>query len=148
TFHISFPKGTSESRVRQAYAEIRHRFESHAGVSAGYAWPGLYDHGGWSNGVEVQGHVNAPHEDNEVGAIGVSPGLFETVGMRLLEGRYINARDQSMNPPVAVVNESFARYYFGNASAIGRHVTLASEKKVASEIVGVVRDAKHYGIRE
>jgi ABC-type antimicrobial peptide transport system permease subunit len=53
-----------------------------------------------------------------------------------------------MNPPVAVVNESFARYYFGNASAIGRHVTLAGEKKVASEIVGVVRDAKHYGIRE
>jgi len=148
TFQVSFPKGTPDSRVRQAYAEVRQRLESHAGVAAGYAWPGLYDHGGWSNGVEVEGHVNGSREDNEVGAIGVSPDLFETVGMRLLEGRYINAQDQSMNPPVAVVNESFARYYFGKASAIGRHVTLAGEKKVASEIVGVVRDARHYGIRE
>jgi ABC-type antimicrobial peptide transport system permease subunit len=49
---------------------------------------------------------------------------------------------------VAVVNQSFARYYFGNASPIGRHLTLSGEEKIAMEIVGVVRDAKHYGIRE
>jgi len=149
-FQLSFPKATSGNRVRQAYAEIQRRLESHAGVAAaGYPSPGgIYDNGGWSGNVEVEGHVNAPGEDNEVGLIGVSPGLFETVGIRLLEGRYINAQDQSMHPPVAVVNESFARYYFGSASPIGRNVTVAAEKKVASEIVGVVHDVKHYGIRE
>ncbi|HKW96503.1 MAG TPA: ABC transporter permease [Bryobacteraceae bacterium] len=149
TFDLAFPKATSDERVRQAYGEIQRRLESQAGVAvAGYAWPGLYDHGGWSNGVEVEGHVNAPGEDNEVGAIGVSPGLFKAAGIGLLQGRYINTEDQATNRPVVVVNQSFARYYFGNTSPIGRHVTMAAKKEVASEIVGVVRDAKHYGIRE
>jgi predicted permease len=148
TFDISFPKDAADARVRQAYAQIQRRLESHAGVIvAGYASGGIYGEGGWMGGVEVEGHVNAPGEDDVVGLIAVSPGLFEAAGMGLLQGRYINAQDGSKSPSVAVVNQSFARYYFANASPIGRHVTLF-EEKLAREIVGVVRDARHYGIRE
>jgi ABC-type antimicrobial peptide transport system permease subunit len=50
-------------------------------------------------------------------------------------------------PPVAVVNESFARHYFGSESAIGQHVKLGFERQIVREIVGVVSDAKHYGVR-
>jgi predicted permease len=147
-FDLSFPKGTSENRIRQAYTDIQRRLQSHTGVVvAGYSWPGIYEHGGWSNGVEVEGHVAAAGEDNEVGAIAVGPGLFESVGMGLLQGRHLNARDQAGNSPVVVVNESFARHYFGSDSAIGRRFKMAGETK-AREIAGVVRDAKHYGLRE
>jgi len=147
-FDLWFPKGTSENRIRQAYGDVQRRLQSHAGVVvAGYAWGGIYGDGGWSNGVEVEGHAASAGEDNEVGAIAVGPGLFEAVGMRLLQGRCLDARDQAGNPPVAVVNESFARHYFGGDSAIGRRFKMAGETKVR-EIAGVVRDAKHYGLRE
>src|SRR5579871_2294711 len=148
SFAVDFPKGTAKERMRAAYEEVRRRLESHAGVAvAGYAWPGLYGNGGWSNGVVMDGHATAPGEDNEVGAITVSPGLFEAAGMRLLQGRYLNSKDQAGGPPVVVVNESFARYYFGSEPPLGRRIRLSGSEKTQREIVGVVRDAKHYGIR-
>ena len=50
-------------------------------------------------------------------------------------------------PPhsVAIVNESFARSFFGSESALGRHVTSVG---ITYEIVGVVRDAKYQDLRE
>ena len=148
TFDLSFPKGTSEERLRQAYAGIKGRLESHPGVLvASYSSPSVYAHGGWSGRITAPGR-STPGEDNDVGMISVGPGFFESIGLGLLQGRYLNAQDQADRPPVAVVNESLARYYFRADSAIGRSIRLAAEPQTLREIVGVVRDAKHYGIRE
>jgi len=146
TFDLSYPKGTSEDRVRQAYAEIKQRLESHPGVMVASWSPGVYGDGGWDGGVDVIGN-SSPGEDNDVGLISAGPGLFECIGLGLLQGRYLNAQDQLEKPPVALVNESFARHYFGSESAIGQHIKLGFEPQVVREIVGVVRDAKHYGVR-
>jgi predicted permease len=146
TFDLSFPKQTSKDRLRQADARIKERLESHPGVIvAGYAWPSVYENGGWSGRIEVPG---APDEDNDVGMISVGPGFFESVGLELIEGRYLNGEDQAEKPPVVVVNQSLARYYFGTASPIGRRIKLDGQPPLLREIVGVVRDAKHYGVRE
>jgi predicted permease len=148
TFDLSVPKGTADKRVQQAYVEIKERLESHPGVIvASYAWPGIYDDGGWSGGVQVVGHPT-PNEDNDVGMIAAGPGFFQAIGLGLLQGRYLNAQDQAEQPPAVVVNESFARHYFGTHSAIGQRVQLAAEPHTAREVVGVVRDAKHYGVRQ
>ena len=147
TFDLSYPKGTSEDRLRQAYAEIKQRLESHPGVMAASWSPGVYGDGGWSGRVDVLGNPS-PGKDNDVGLISAGPGLFECIGLGLLQGRYLNAQDQLEKPPVAVVNESFARHYFGAESAIGQHIKLGFEPQTVREIVGVVRDAKHYGVRE
>ena len=96
--------------------------------------------------MEVLGNPS-PDKDNDVGLIAAGPGLFECIGLGLLQGRYLNAQDQLEKPPVAVVNESFARHYFGSESAIGQHIKLAGKQEPVREIVGVVRDAKHYGVR-
>src|SRR5713226_1205130 len=148
TFDLSFPKGTSEDRLRQTYAEIKERLESHPGVLvASYSSPSVYGHGGWSGRITVPGH-STPGEDNDVGMISVGPGFFESIGLGLLQGRYLNSQDQAEKLPVAVVNESLARYYFGADPAIGQRIRLAGEPQILREIVGVVRDARHYGIRE
>jgi predicted permease len=148
TFDLSFPKGTSEDRLRQANAEIKERIESHPGVLvASYSSPSVYGHGGWSGRITVAGHSTSG-EDNDVGMISVGPGFFESIGLGLLLGRYLNFQDQAESPPVAVVNESLVRYYFGADSAIGQRIRLAGEPQILREIVGVVRDARHYGIRE
>jgi predicted permease len=145
TFDISFPKATADERVHRAYAEIKERLQSHPGVIvASYAWPSIYDNGGWSSSVQVVGHPT-PTEDNDVGMIAVGPGFFESIGLGLLQGRYLDKRDEVGSQPVAVVNQSLARHYFGDASPIGQRIEVA---KTVLQIVGVVHDAKHYGVRE
>jgi predicted permease len=82
----------------------------------------------------------------------VSPGYFETVGMRLVAGRAIEARDTPASPPVAVINETMARRFFPSGQAIGRHVTLGLSNVKDTpdqpiEIVGIVADAKYNNLR-
>jgi len=146
TFDLSYPKATSEDRLRQAYREIKQRLESHPGVIVASWSPGVYGDGGWDGSVDVIGNPS-PGKDNDVGLISAGPGFFEAIGLGLLQGRYLNSQDQAEKPPVAVVNESFARHYFGSESAIGQRIKLDFEPQTVREIVGVVRDAKHYGVR-
>ena len=76
---------------------------------------------------------------------GVTPGFFRTVGMRIIEGRDLNERNVIGTQPVAVINETLARFFFGDASALGHRIG-TGEAQV--EIVGVVRDAKHGSPRD
>jgi predicted permease len=147
TFDLSYPKGTSQDRLHQAYAEIKQRLESHPGVIVASYGTSVYEDGGWSGSVDVLGNP-LPGKDNDVGLMSAGPGFFEAIGLELLQGRYLDSQDQADKPPVAVVNESFARHYFGPNSAIGQRIKLAGEPQIVREIVGVVRDAKHYGVRE
>jgi putative ABC transport system permease protein len=78
-----------------------------------------------------------------------SPGLFEMLGVQLLEGRLLDSRDGDGAPPVLVVNQTFARTFYGNESAIGRRVKPGGNPKDASPwvtIVGVVKDIKNAGL--
>ncbi len=71
----------------------------------------------------------------------VTPDYFDTLGMRLARGRGFDDRDRAGSTPVAIVNEAFARTYFGDADALFRSVTVASVGDLPREIVGIVRDA-------
>jgi predicted permease len=147
TFDLSYPKRTSQDRLHQAYAEIKQRLESHPDVIVASYGSSIYEDGGWSGGVDVIGNQSSG-KDNDVGLISAGPGFFEAIGLGLLQGRYLSSQDQAEKPPVAVVNESFARHYFGSNPAIGQRIKLRFEPEIVREIVGVVRDAKHYGVRE
>src|SRR5436853_6673808 len=103
--------------------------------------------GCWSSGVDVRGKPSSG-KDNDVGLISAGPGFCEANGLGVLQGRYLRSQDQAEKPPVAVVNESFARHYCGSNSAIGQRIKLAVEPQLIREIVGVLRDAHHYGVRE
>jgi predicted permease len=112
-------------------------------VSAAQILPAL---GGlWDQSIQVEGYTFRPGESNFVGFNAIAPGYFTALGTRLLSGREFTGRDTAASPKVAIVNERFARQFFGNASAIGRQVT---SLKVTYEIVGVVRDAKYQHLRD
>lgn len=64
----------------------------------------------------------------------VTPGYFETLQLPVLFGRSIRDSDDAKGQPVALVNETFARSYFGTADAVGRHFK-AGQKTI--EIVGI-----------
>jgi putative ABC transport system permease protein len=75
----------------------------------------------------------------------VTPGYFETVGMRLLRGRDVSDLDQPTSPRVVVVNEALAATYFASIDVIGRRIAFGSDNPTWLTIVGVVSNARRSG---
>jgi predicted permease len=99
----------------------------------------------WSNNISVAGYTAKENEDMNVEHPYVSAGYFSSMGMPLLAGRELGDADRGGTQKVAVVNESFARHYFGDPLHALRHYL--GQAKADIEIVGVVKDAKHFGAR-
>ncbi len=74
--------------------------------------------------------------------------FFTTMGVPIVSGRALAATDDRQTPNVAVVNETFARSYFGTADAVGSQFSMGSPTADPWEIVGVVKDAKYTGQRD
>ena len=79
----------------------------------------------------------------------VSPGLFHTFGTPLLAGRDFNAADRRNSPPVAMVNQSFARSLPRGISAVGSTVAVPMRATPSRlQIVGVVADTAAWPLRD
>ena len=99
--------------------------------------------------VAVAGYTPKPDEEFDVELPWVSDDYLQTLGIPLVVGRYFNAGDSATAQKVAIVNESFARHFFGSAqNALGHHVARPERPQTDSVIVGVVRDAKHTSVRD
>ena len=71
-------------------------------------------------------------------------GYFGAVGNPILQGREITVQDTAQSRHVAVVNEAFARRFFGNQDPIGKHFgRLESQSSRLYEVVGVAKDARY-----
>jgi len=73
----------------------------------------------------------------------VSGQYFETLGAHILEGRSFNAYDSADHPQVTIINETMARRYWPNESAIGKRIGDTSPDHHWREVVGVVRDIEY-----
>jgi putative ABC transport system permease protein len=78
----------------------------------------------------------------------VTPDYFETVGMRLLRGRYFDAHDSEDAARVAVVNDSFAKRMWPDEDPIGQSLKQGWPEDPGkwTEVVGVVADVKFNGL--
>jgi predicted permease len=99
----------------------------------------------WDRTVRIDGHPSQTGEPESVAFNAIAPDYFATLGTPLLAGREFDGRDAATAPRVTIVNQSFARAYFGHASAIGGRVTTVG---ITYEVVGVVGDAKYQNLRE
>jgi predicted permease len=100
--------------------------------------------GSWTHGVTV-GTI-----ENSSKFTWVSPGYFETMGMRLRQGRDLERHDTRTSPRVAVVNQAFVRDFLAGADPIGKTMRTHEEPGYPStvyEIVGVVSDSRYRDIR-
>ena len=103
--------------------------------------------------ITVAGYTAKEEEDMDIEKEVVSPGYFSTLGMPLIVGRGIGEQDGPDAAPVAVVNEAFAKHWFGSAAnAVGHQFHdgggQANKDNPWLTIVGVVKDVKHSGIRD
>jgi predicted permease len=103
----------------------------------------------WGSGLTL----DTGEQDNRPGPTRnvVRPGYFATVGTPIVAGRDFTKADVDAGQRVAVVNEAFARRYFGGApsTAIGRRIGVGGSKGSADHtIVGIARDGKLAEVRE
>src|SRR6185436_15156159 len=73
----------------------------------------------------------------------VLPRYFETMKIRLVEGRLLDERDSSDAPRTSVINETMARRYFPDRSPLGQTIVNPHGKSV---VVGVVADVRNQGL--
>jgi predicted permease len=116
-------------------------------VSAALSWSApLGTNTGWL--IYVQGYVPRPDEPRTTPWVdGISPDYFKTMGVPILAGRDFDDRDVKSKANVIIVNETFARHYFGGENPVGRYIGL-SPGVFDVEIIGVVKDGKYTGLRE
>jgi MacB-like periplasmic core domain/FtsX-like permease family len=95
----------------------------------------------WISKVKIPGRTDS----GQTYQLGVSPGFFDTMGIRLLEGRDFARHDLGPSASAVVVNEAFARSFFPGQSVVGKQFDRDGD---LLEIVGLVRDAKYLEIRE
>jgi predicted permease len=76
----------------------------------------------------------------------ISPRYLQAAGTRLLNGRDFTWHDDAKAPKVAIVNETFVRRMFGNASPLGLQFEMGDN--IPREIVGVVEDGKYDSLTE
>jgi putative ABC transport system permease protein len=139
--------GYSASQLSRAYQNLLPRLEAIPGVhSVTISAPTPLSGAGASRFVTVEGYAEKP-EDRRYVAVGwIAPKYFETLGMPLLAGRDFRAGDQG-GPPVAIINQAMARYYFGRSNPIGGYLSFDGDRR-RYEIVGVAGNANYYEVRE
>ena len=95
--------------------------------------------------LKIPGHLRAATPAARYNA--VTPGLFETLRLRLVEGRGFDQRDSASRRRVAIVNEAFARRYLPEGRAVGASFTVLDEPSSGTmEVVGVVGDVAQNGV--
>ncbi len=155
--------GYSPERAQQFYQQLLDRMKTHGGVSGvAFAAMGVLEGNEWDSTMTIEGYEAKPGENMNPYCNAVSPGYFRTMGMPFIAGRDFDQRDAAVIPVapdpsgpsstfrVAIVNESFARHYYGEASPIGRRIGFGGDPGTPTpiEIIGVVKDAKYTGVRD
>jgi predicted permease len=148
TFQLSpAMNGYDAAGTVHLYEQLLDRLQATPGVrSAGLAAVALLAGDEWDSTMQVEGHTASDGEDMQAFMNAVTPGYFETMGIGLRAGRNFTRLDVKKDSKVAIVNEAFARHFFGKGSAVGRHI--GNGKKLDTEIIGVVADSLYEGPRE
>jgi len=133
--------GFERARVEQIYDRLLDRVRAVPGVSSAtlVAEPLL---AGTSSNTSVT-LSDGSKRDIHFNRIG--PDYFATMGIPVIAGRVIDARDRTATPRVTVINQAAATALFGNAQSLGRRLNILGDD---TEVVGVVRDTKYDSVRK
>jgi putative ABC transport system permease protein len=78
----------------------------------------------------------------------VTPGYFETMGIALRRGRFLNAQDVEAAPPAVIISESLAKAAFPGQDPIGQRVHVGPINRPWYVVAGVVSDVKQTSLGE
>jgi len=140
---ISTP-GYASERLAAVVHAIRDRVASVPGVAAvSYSYLGIFSGTEWHTDVRVPGFTPRSSKDSSTAADNVGAGYAHAIGARLIAGRDFEAQDEGVAPHTAIVNQTFARFYFNDPSAhnvVGQYVSFDDSSIV--RVVGVIADVR------
>jgi predicted permease len=148
----NLPREYDAARRDRLVDRLLERVGALPGVESAAAAPSLPLERGLNFPVDI---VERP--DLAIGAVElrfVSPDYFATLGIPFRGGRDFDERDVAGTEPVAVVNEAFARHFFGDAPALGRDIQIGHYKdrwlspglEHQTRVIGVVGDIHEVGL--
>ncbi|MCZ6857394.1 MAG: ABC transporter permease [Gemmatimonadetes bacterium] len=98
------------------------------------------------NNFDLRDKPTPPNESQPATPwVGTTPGYFELLGIPLIEGRVFDDGDNTP-PPVAIVDEAWARRFYRNESVLGRQFYSGGSTRNPVTVVGVVGDVKHVSL--
>src|SRR5436853_5357149 len=114
-------RGYPEARRNALVQELAGRFAGIAGVAGvSYSENGIFSGTESQSSISIGGFTARTLDDSVVAYDQVGPHYAAAIGARLLQGRDLEPRDNNQTGYVALVNESFARFYFPGANAVGK----------------------------
>lgn len=139
-------KGDAVGRISQRILEAIRQLP---GVTAAsYSDNGLFDGGESGTRVRIPGFRPVSPKDATARFDQVGPEYFHTVGIPILLGRDFSVTDTAGAPRVAVINQTMAKFYFGDRSPIGQTLFYDSLLKFSLTIIGVAKDARDHFVRD
>jgi putative ABC transport system permease protein len=149
TFRLSLPDSKySPPQAVAFFEQLQARLQNlpgARGASVTFALP--FSKSGIVTSLDIEGRPVAPGDRPDIDCQIVLPEYFRTMGIRLIEGRDFNARDDLNARPVAIINETLARRFFPNEDPLGKRIRPdiagGPEAPPIREIIGVVNDVRY-----
>lgn len=143
--------GYDQKAIWQFFPELLRRIETQPGVrTAALADDLLLTLNDFSRGPIVrEGEPDPPPNQGVISSCSyVSPKYFETVRTPLVQGRDFTDHDNADAPPVVIINEEFARRFYGSTeNALGKRFHFAQGTPLM-EVIGVARDGLYHTLYE
>ncbi len=141
------PRYADQARVAGFYRELLDRLRSTGGVQSAGAVSHLPMYRFGANGeMTIEGgNPWGPRDAPLVEFRWIAGDYFRTMGIKLLEGRLFSERDRQGTQQVIVINQSMARKFWPDTSAVGRRIAPGSSNNWW-EVIGVINDVRSFGL--
>ncbi|HEV8039268.1 MAG TPA: ABC transporter permease [Bryobacteraceae bacterium] len=144
----------SPARRGSFYRELLEHVRTAPGVEQAASASVIQGSGnGWNEAIEIPGENPEEAKKRHIYPWfdRVSAGYFRTMGTPLLVGRDFDERDTPNSPVVAIVNQEFAKKFYGGENPIGKGFRVEvgpGEPQPIYQIVGLVKNSKYQSLRE
>jgi predicted permease len=142
TARVGFPAGSSDSiKQAQFFEQLSERLATIPGAQSASVSSALPGVNMGSRSIIPEGKTyDRPQDRPDVRTLSVTPGFFQTFGLRVRQGREFTAADRKESAPVAIVTQKFVETHFPTIDPIGRRFQFAggADSLKWRTIVGVV----------
>jgi predicted permease len=143
--------GYENERTKTFYNQLKENLASLPGVEhAALAVMPVMEGDEWDQWVTIDSYSPKTGELPDPHMNFLSPDYFKTMEIALLAGRDFRITDTLNSPKVCIVNEAFAKKYFGTTNAVGHQIGMGIDPGTKTDItiVGVARSTKYESMRD
>jgi putative ABC transport system permease protein len=149
-FRMVVPNEFSTQQRRRFFDEAIARLRRLPGVRTAGVIGNLLPVSAPNGGVFAEGGVDASRGRLPILDDVASPEIFSALRVALRDGRLFGHEDTSDSTPVAIINERFAREFWGSGRAVGRRFQFLDKRSGGAwiTVVGVVADMRRHRLEE